>query len=211
MKQSLRVVIPLDSTEGPCYIEPVCDRERDNDVDCSYRMSAQRRGWVKTMEDRRISQGDGESCTSDSDEEDERWRNRLTTLHCNIVTKSLYCVRAQDRELPKYDGLTIIDEFMIKFEITVPEHQWFDAMRWALCATPVRWWGTHEGTFEDWHTYKHMVKIRFGKLELRITEKYDGHDDPRIHLTRWIKAYREEPQPEWVHLFYHTLDVIRRN
>ena len=32
-----------------------------------------------------------------------------------------------------------------------------------------------------------------------------------MHLTRWTKAYGEEPQSEWVHLFYHTLDVIPRN
>lgn len=34
--KALRVVIPLDSTERPRYIEPVHDRERDDDVDCSY-------------------------------------------------------------------------------------------------------------------------------------------------------------------------------
>ena len=84
-------------------------------------------------------------------------------------------------------------------------------MRWVLCSTPAQWWGTHEGTFEDWRTYRHMMKIIFGKPELSITEKYNGCDDPRMHLTRWIRAYGEEPQPEWVHLFYHTLDVIPRN
>lgn len=91
------------------------------------------------MEDRRISWGNGESCTSDSDEEDERWCNKLngvTMLHCNMVTRSMYCVRAQDRELLKYDGLTLIDGFLTKFEIALREHQQFDAMRWALCATP---------------------------------------------------------------------------
>ncbi len=118
-------------------------------------------------------------------------------------------------EVPKNvynnDGLTIIDEFLTKFEIAVPEHQRFDALRWALRATPAHWWGTHEGTFEDWRPCMRMMKIIFGKLELHITEKYNGRDDPRMHLTRWIKAYGEEPQPEWVHLFYHTLEVIQRN
>ena len=32
-----------------------------------------------------------------------------------------------------------------------------------------------------------------------------------MHLNRWVQAYGEEPQPKWVHLFYHTLDVIPRN
>jgi len=47
------------------------DGEHDDDVNYSYRISAQVRGWVKTSGDRRISQGDEEFCTSDSDEEDE--------------------------------------------------------------------------------------------------------------------------------------------
>ena len=107
--------------------------------------------------------------------------------------------------------MTIIDEFLTKFEIIVPEHQKFDALRWALRAMLARWWGTHEGTFDNWRGCKCMMKIRFGKPKLCLMEKYDGHDDPRMHLTKWIKSYREEPQPEWVHLFYHTLDVIPRN
>ena len=127
-----------------------------------------------------------------------------------MVTKSLYFVRAQDHKFPTYDGLTIIDEFLTKFEIAILEHQWFNAMRWALCVTPVRWWGTHEGTFEYWCAYRRMMKIRFWKPKLHLREKYDGRDDSGIHLTRWTKAYREEPQPERVHLFYHTLDVIPR-
>ena len=128
-----------------------------------------------------------------------------------MVTKSLYYVKAQDCKLPKYDGLMVVNEFLTKFEIAVPEHQRFDAMRWVLHAMPARWWGTHEGMFKDWHACKHMMKIRFGKPELHVVERYDGRDDPRMHLTRWIKTYGEEPQPEWVHLFYHTLDVIPRN
>ena len=89
-------------------------------------MTAQRQEWVKTPEDRIISWDYVESCTTGSDEEDERLHNRLnevTMLHCNMVTKSLYCVRAHDQEMLMYDGLTIIDEFLTKFEIVVPEHQ----------------------------------------------------------------------------------------
>lgn len=70
-KKALCVVILLDSANGLHYIEPVHDRKHDDDVDCSYIMSSQEWGWVKTSEDRRISRGDGESCTSDSDEEDK--------------------------------------------------------------------------------------------------------------------------------------------
>ena len=82
------------------------------------------------------------------------------------MTRSLYCVKAQDQELPMYNGLKTVDEFLTKFEIVVPEHQRFNALKWALCTTPMRWWGTHEGTFGDWRDCRQMMQIRFGKLEL---------------------------------------------
>jgi len=40
-----------------------------------------------------------------------------------------------------------------------------------------------------------------------MTDKYDRKDDPLVHLAKWAKAYGAKPQPEWVHLFWHTLDV----
>ena len=44
-----------------------------------------------------------------------------------------------------------------------------------------------------------------------LADKNDGQDDPRTHLVKWTKVYGEAPQPEWVHLFSHTLDVISMN
>jgi len=32
-----------------------------------------------------------------------------------------------------------------------------------------------------------------------------------VHLAKWTQAYGEKPQPEWVHLFCHTLDVVPLN
>jgi len=39
-----------------------------------------------------------------------------------------------------YDGLTAVDEFLNKFERTVPEQQWFDVLKWALRVMTARWW-----------------------------------------------------------------------
>jgi len=44
-----------------------------------------------------------------------------------------------------------------------------------------------------------------------MIEKYDGKNDPCGHLSKWVKAYGAKPQPQWVHLFCHTLDVIPMN
>ena len=46
---------------------------------------------------------------------------------------------------------------------------------------------------------------------MQLVDKYDKQDDRRTYLAKWTKVYGEEPQPEWVHLFYHTLDVIPMN
>lgn len=46
---------------------------------------------------------------------------------------------------------------------------------------------------------------------MQLVDKYDGQDDPRTHLAKWMKVYGEKPIPEQVHLFYHTLDVIPMN
>lgn len=151
------------------------------------------------------------SCTSDSDEEIERWKNWLhevTTLNCNMLVRSLHCMTTEVRSLPMYDGLTVVDGFLEKFEREVSEQQCFDALKWAMHATPARWRGTHQRSFEDWRRCRRMMRLPFGKLQMRLAEKYDGHDDPHTHLAKWTKVYGGEPKPKWVHLFYHTLDVI---
>jgi len=123
----------------------VRDKGSDDELDCIYKITAQHQVGDNPTAEGRISWEHADSCTEDSDEEDEHWHNRLngtTMLNCNMVTKSLCCVKAQDRELPMYDGLTVVDEFLIKFESTVPEHQRFDALKWALRAMLAHWWGT---------------------------------------------------------------------
>jgi hypothetical protein len=103
------------------------------------------------------------SCTSDSDEEIERWQNRLhevTTLNCNMMTRSLRCVSTEVRDLPTYDGLSEVD-ISWKFEREVPEKQRFQALKWVLRATPARWWGTHKGSFEDWRECRRMMRQTF--------------------------------------------------
>jgi len=56
-----------------------------------------------------------------------------------------------------------------------------------------------------------MMRNHFGKPKMRMTDKYDGQDDPHVHLAKWAQAYGEKPQPEWVHLLFHTLDIILMN
>lgn len=87
------------------------------------------------------------SCTLDLDEEIKRWQNQLheiTTRNCNMMIGSLRCVKKEARELPTYDGLSALHEFLSKFENAVLNQQQFNALKWALCTTPARWWGMHQ-------------------------------------------------------------------
>lgn len=89
--------------------------------------------------DGRISWECDSSRTSDLDEEVERWHNWLhevTTLNCNMMIRSLCCVKIEARDLPRYDGLIVVDEFLKKFKNAVPEQQQFGALKWALRTMP---------------------------------------------------------------------------
>lgn len=55
------------------------------------------------------------------------------------------------------------------------------------------------------------MRLRFGCPNTILNEKYDGRDDLHDHLAKWTKSYRMKLQPEWVHLFCHTLDTIPMN
>jgi len=56
-----------------------------------------------------------------------------------------------------------------------------------------------------------MMKLRFGYANTDMTEKYSRKDDPHKHLVLWTKSWGEDLEPEWVHVFCHTLDIIPMN
>jgi len=94
-KKSLCVVVPLDPAEGARYTEPVHDDERNNDLDCIYKITMRYQDCMNLTADGRISWERENSCTSDLDDEVEHWQKRLhevMTLICNIMIRSLRCV-----------------------------------------------------------------------------------------------------------------------
>ncbi len=117
---------------------------------------------MNSTTDGRISWEHESSYTSNLYKEVERWQNWLheaTTLNCKMMVRSLCCITIEVRELPTYDGLIAVDEFLSKFESVVREQQRFDALKWVLHITPTRWWGTHQGNFEDWRSCRRMMQL----------------------------------------------------
>lgn len=70
-KKSLRVIVPLDTAEGVCYIEPIRNEDSDNELDCIYQITVQNQNRVNLSADERLSWECDSSCTSDSDEQIE--------------------------------------------------------------------------------------------------------------------------------------------
>ena len=71
-------------------------------------------------------------------------------LSHNMMTRSLHCVSIEVRDLPTYDGLGEVDDFLEIFKREVSEKQCFQALDWVLQAMPTRWWGLHKGSFDNW-------------------------------------------------------------
>lgn len=63
--------------------------------------------------------------------------HEVSTLRYNMMTKSFYCISSVVRNLPYYDGLTNVDNFLDAFEREVPKHHHFQVLDLALCATPI--------------------------------------------------------------------------
>ena len=110
-------------------------------------------------------------------------------LNCNMMIRSLRCISTKVRDLPTYDGLSEVDSFMNRFEIEVLEQQRFNSLKWVICVMPNRWWGTHQGSFEDWCECRRMIRMDFGKPRVQLTDNNDGCDHLRMHLSRWVQAY----------------------
>ena len=95
-RNSLRIIVLLDPVEGACYIEPDHDyEESDYELDQIYTITTWGQDWINLMIDGQIAWDQESSYTFDSDEGLEYWKNHLhevSTLQCNMITKSLRCV-----------------------------------------------------------------------------------------------------------------------
>jgi len=54
-KKSLRVVVPLDPTEGSCDTKPVRDCDNNDNLDYIYKITTREKDWVNPKVDGRIS------------------------------------------------------------------------------------------------------------------------------------------------------------
>ena len=103
--------------------------------------------------------------------------------------KSLRWIGTEVCEVPIFDGLSNIKEFLQKYEAQVPLSQQMKTLDVELRATPTRWWTGHKRIITTWETYHRMLAIRFGKDAGGMNYKYDGKFDPRIHMEACVQAW----------------------
>ena len=111
----IQVIAPLDSFQGPRYIEPIQAEEEARNMESLYQMTTNQNDYVNSMEDGNISWRCDNSCASDSDVGLENWQNRLhevSARRCTYLTKSLRWIGAEINEIPSFQGLTDIQDFL---------------------------------------------------------------------------------------------------
>jgi len=112
---------------------------------------------------RRISWEHENSCTSDLDEEMERWQNQLqevTTLSCNMITRLLRHVTSKAREMPTHDGTAHMEEAIYHCEKMRLEWKWHGVQPGALRATTTPGWNTHQETRRNGRGYRRQTRVQ---------------------------------------------------
>ena len=79
------------------------------------------------------------------------------------MTKSLRWIGTEVRDIPTFDGLSDVNEFLQQFEQETSQEQRLEILDLAVRATPARWWYTHKEHIASWEDCKQLMRIRFSK------------------------------------------------
>ena len=90
----------------------------------------------------------------------------MSLRKCSLIKKLLCHVATETIELPIYEGLPELSEFLVEFEYKMSKSQWLLALEEALKANPIRWWDTHKKSITGWSYYRRIVAVHFGDVEV---------------------------------------------
>ena len=71
------------------------------------------------------------------------------TRRCARITREVCWIDTTMSNLPMFDGLNPLENFLSEFETSVPTQQRLLAMDEAMKATPTRWWGMQKRNITD--------------------------------------------------------------
>lgn len=146
-KYDIRVIFPLDPSEGVHYTELVHDEYYDADVNKIYQIIAKEEDSINPTVDGKLGCEQYSSCTSDFEEELENWQNMLY----EVSTKNSFrYINFEVCDLLYYDGIRNVSFLLDEYEREIPEEQRLQALDVDLRYTPTRWWGTRKRYISDW-------------------------------------------------------------
>ena len=148
-------------------------------------MTANQSDYINPTVEWNISWWCNRSCALDSDDALENWQNRLyevSARRCASMTKSLWWIGTEIKDIPSFDGLGDVKDFLQQFEQEIPHEQRMAAIDLVVRATPARWWHAHKENIASWDDFKRLMVIRFSNDNERFEQKYTGESDPRSHI-----------------------------
>ena len=113
------VIASLDPFQGPRYIEPIQAEEEVRNMEILYQMTANQSDYINLTIEGNISWWCDISCASDSDVGLENWQNRLYEVfarRCAFMTKSLWWIGTEVKDISSFDGLADVNESLQQFE-----------------------------------------------------------------------------------------------
>jgi hypothetical protein len=120
--------------------------------------------YINPIVDGNLSWKSDNTCSSDSEEALENWKNKLYEFFmqiCAKLTREVHWIGTEVSNLPTFDGLNHLEMFLLEFEEVVPLQQRFLSLDEALKATTSRWWGTHKRHIVDWMQCRTLMTMRF--------------------------------------------------
>lgn len=75
-RDDMRVIVPLDPSEGVQYTKPIRDEYCDENVNNIYQITTKEEDWINPIAYGKLGWEHDNSCTSNSKAELENWQNR---------------------------------------------------------------------------------------------------------------------------------------
>ena len=128
---NIQIIVPLDPSMGPRNTEPIRTEEEARDIDDFYKVTSMQDDYINPTADGTLRWHYASSYTSDLDEGLENWKNRMRELSrrcCVHLTKSLRWIGIDVFQVPVFDGLSNIKEFLKEYEVQVPSSQRLQAL-----------------------------------------------------------------------------------
>jgi hypothetical protein len=106
----------------------------------------------------------------------------VSTIICARLTREVHWIDTTMSNLPTFNGMNFLENFLSEFEISVPTKQRLLAMDEAMKDTLERWWGTHKGNITYWTQCRTLMTTRFSAQVGSFEVRYIGRSFPKDHV-----------------------------